>query len=206
MPLRVENHVTELCLAHLGLENKVSALAIKKAGDRTFPLRLQYVLRCNLNVQQKAPRMTAFREDKGDMGLSIEENWVDAAKLVQVQDALFAYTRIMWNLFSFDYGPANLLEAMHHWKWLAFRTDQLLALRSVIDGVMGRYAQQAAQRKPPMTMLQLDHFITCHLKGMGGRSSLPDDFSGERAAEGYVAAGRRRDRRSGASTAVLGFS
>lgn len=179
MPLRVENHVTELCLSHLGLENKVSPLAIKKAGDRTNPLRLKYFLRCNLNVQQKAPRMNAFRAEKGDMGLTLEENWGDAVKVVQIQDALYAYDKIVHNLFPFDYGPLNLLTALHNWRWLAFRSDQIKALSSVIDSVMQRYAHQAAQRKPPMPMIDLDNFIKGHLKGMGGRSSLPDDFSDE---------------------------
>ena len=92
-------------------------------------------------------------------------------------------SRIMWNLFNFDYGPFNLLEALHHWKWFTFRHDQLFALKSVIDGVMQRYAHQAAQKKPPMSMADLDLYIKAHLKGLGGRSSLPDDFHFEKDGE-----------------------
>lgn len=176
MPLRVENHVVELALNHLGLENKVAPLAIMKAGDMTNPLRLKYFTRGNISVQEKAPRMNAFRAEKGEMALSVEENWGDPTRLIQIQDAMFAYVAIMRNLFGFDYGPPVLHEDLHHWRWLAFRKNQIADLKSLIDGVMQRFAHQAAQRKPPMTMAELDLFITSHLKGLGGRSAVPDDF------------------------------
>ena len=117
-PLRVEHHIPDINLVHVGHENKVAPLAIEKAGDRTYPLQLKFFLRANLNVQQRAPKMSAIRAGHGDMGLAVEENWEDADKLVAIQDAVFTfYVRVMWALFSFDYGPMNLLEGLHHWRW-----------------------------------------------------------------------------------------
>lgn len=205
-PLRVEPHVPGIPLAHVGLENLVSPLAIMKAGDRTNRLYIKYFLRSNLNVQQKAPKFQTHRGDGGVMGLTMEENWKDANRVSQIQDALWSYVEVMLQLYGATlYGPRNLLRLMNNLDWLRFRHDQLYALKQVVDAVLGTYHYLACNKKPPLKFKKLQDFVTTTLRSMGGASVPPDtmpardNWNNEARQNDHMGGGQRgsRDSRGG---------
>ena len=108
------------------------------------------------------------------MGLSMDENWIEATKVSQIREAVFAYMMVMAELFPRYYGPRNLVRLLDKHEWLSFRHDQLYALKTVIDGVLARYQFLAVQKKPPLTFKELEDFLVSSLGGIGGRTKKPD--------------------------------
>ena len=106
--------------------------------------------------------------------MTLDENWKEATKLSQIQEAVYAYMFVMAELHPRHYGARNLLKLMHNLDWLSFRHDRVYALKTVIDGVLARYNYLAIQKRPPLTFKELEDFVEKALKGIGGTSRMPD--------------------------------
>ena len=109
------------------------------------------------------------------MGTIADLSWKKADKIYQVIEALHAYAGVMGLLHPYDYGPRNILRNLFNWHYFQFRgSDQLHSTKEVVNAVLARNASRASQRKPPMTIAELDDFFKRTLRSLGGPSSVPE--------------------------------
>jgi hypothetical protein len=178
VPTKLDPLSTSLQLKHLGMEHQVSVKTIEMCHDRTKPLELKMFLRVNMNVQTKpVTTKTVYQPQQESMATTSDFQWKEVTKMQQIMEGLLGYIAIMRVLFSFDYGPPNILQTMFNWHFFSFRLDQVKASKEVINAIMGRNAHLAEEGSTPMSITDIDEFVSRILRSLGGgRCTLPDSM------------------------------
>ena len=183
VPVKLENVVVSMPLAHLGIDNCFAPITIKRLHDRSHVITLNHLLKSNWAVETAAPilkRQKVVGTAGGDVGVDLvpQLNFKEPDNVRQVQEAIHSYVILMHRLHPADWGPLALSSTLTKWQYFfsnhISKAEQLLTLKLFVDKVLMTNASKAENKTPPLDVRELHDIAKDTLRDRGRPQVLPD--------------------------------